>query len=106
MPASTTERKTLNTEILKRLDEHSTMLTGLSLTMQLFIQKQDGINCNVNEKLDQVYEDVRGNGDKQGLKDRLNRLWDDAQSGKVNSKAIYLAVIICIITSALNMVMK
>ena len=93
-------------EIIKKLDEHNVILNGLSTTIQLFIQKQEGINCSTNEKLDKVFDDVRGNGDKQGLKEKVNRLWDDAQSGKISSRAIYLAIVICVITSVLGMIIK
>lgn len=98
----TTERKTLNNEILKRLDEHSVTLNSLSLSLQLFIQKQEGEHCNINTKLDEIHAEVFGNGGKQRLREMVTRLWEDKQANKV----FYLAVAICVISSILNVVLR
>lgn len=104
--STSTERKTLNTKILERLDETKTAISDLTYTMQLFAQEQKGEHCNINTKIDEVRLDVYGDDKTMGMREKLRRLWDDAQNGKASSKAIYLAVIVCVITSVLNLLMK
>lgn len=105
MPEST-ERKTQNTEIINKLDITTAAITNLSHVVEMFVKVHEGEHCTINTKLDMVFEDVRGNGDKQSLKEKVNRLWDDAQSGKVSSRTVSIAIVICILTSVINLILK
>lgn len=101
-----TERKTQYAEIIKRQDSTTIVLLDLTHTVEMFVKVHEGEHCNINTKLDEVRLDIYGDDKTMGMREKLRRLWDDAQVGKASNRTIYVAIIICVLTSVFNLVMK
>jgi len=92
------ERRAQYNEILERITE-------LSQTLSVFVAQQEQSHKSIEECLARLNGDMYGNS-KKGIKEMVNRLWDDAQQWRNNGNAVLLAVIILIITNIANMLVK
>jgi len=100
------ERKTQNIKILERLDVMNKSIVDLAHVVDLFIQKQDGEHCILTNKLDEVRQDIYGDDKEMGIREKLRRLWDKAQSVENSSKAFYIAAAIMVISVIIDKVWK
>jgi len=81
---SETERRISNEEILDRITE-------IAHTLEMFIAEQKAEHGQLDANVNKICGDMYGNS-KKGIKEMVNRLWDDAQAWKTNGNAVLLDI--------------